>query len=73
MKFTEARLEAAIIELLGAEGFPHGFGEAIERQPQEVLIKAGLRAFLAYQECPPGCDRAHQYAALPRNRHPVSL
>ena len=27
MKFTEAQLEAAIIELLGAEGYPHVLGE----------------------------------------------
>ncbi|PCJ54819.1 MAG: type I restriction endonuclease [Planctomycetota bacterium] len=46
-KFTEAQLEAAIIELLGVEGYPHVLGEAIERQSQEVLIKADLRAFLA--------------------------
>jgi|GEM_PF-2453499 len=32
MKFTEARLEAAIIDLLGAEGYPRVLGEAIERQ-----------------------------------------
>lgn len=49
MKFTEAKLEEAIISLLGEEGFPHVLGEAIERQPQEVLIKADLRAFLAKQ------------------------
>jgi type I restriction enzyme R subunit len=49
MKFTEAQLESAIIELLGAEGYPHVLGEAIERQPQEVLIKADLRTFLAKQ------------------------
>ncbi|GHC62212.1 type I restriction endonuclease subunit R [Roseibacillus persicicus] len=49
MKFTEAQLETAIIELLGVEGYPHVLGEAIERQPQEVLIKADLRAFLARQ------------------------
>ena len=46
MKFTEAQLEAAIIELLGEEGYPHLVGEAIERQSNEVLIKADLRAFL---------------------------
>jgi type I restriction enzyme R subunit len=46
MKFTEAQLESAIIELLGAEGYPHVLGEAIARQPQEVLIKSDLRAFL---------------------------
>jgi hypothetical protein len=33
MKFTEAQLKAAIIELLGAEGTPHVLGEAIERSP----------------------------------------
>ena len=49
MKFTEVQLESAIIELLGVEGYPHVLGEAIERQPQEVLIKADLRAFLAKQ------------------------
>ncbi|CCK81887.1 type I restriction endonuclease subunit R [Desulfobacula toluolica] len=49
MKFTEAQLEAAIIELLKAEGYPHVPGGAIDRQPQEVLIKADLRAFLARQ------------------------
>jgi type I restriction enzyme R subunit len=48
-KFTEAQLESAIIELLGVEGYPHVLGEAIERQSQEVLIKADLRAFLAKQ------------------------
>ncbi len=47
MKFTEAQLEAAILELLGAEGYPHVLGEAIERTPQEVLIKEDLRSFLA--------------------------
>ena len=49
MKFTEAQLESAIIELLGVEGYPNVLGKAIERQPQEVLIKADLRSFLAKQ------------------------
>jgi len=49
MKFTEAQLEAAIIELLGEAGYPHVLGETIARQPQEVLIKSDLRAFLAKQ------------------------
>ncbi len=49
MKFTETQLEAAIIELLGEEGYPHVLGETIERQPQEVLIKQDLRAFLSKQ------------------------
>lgn len=29
MKFTEARLEQAIIELLGKQGYPHVLGETI--------------------------------------------
>lgn len=49
MKFTEAQLEAAIIELLEVEGYSHVLGDAIERQPQEVLIKEDLRDFLAKQ------------------------
>ena len=48
-KFSEAQLEAAIIELLAKEGYPHILGETIERNPQEVLIKADLHAFLAKQ------------------------
>ena len=47
MKFTEAQSESAINELLEAEGYPHGLGEAIERQPQGVLFKAGLCTFHA--------------------------
>lgn len=46
MKFTEAKLELAIIDLLGERGYPHVPGEMIEREPQEVLIKADLQAFL---------------------------
>lgn len=47
MKFTEDRLEQAIIELLGKEGYSHTRGEAIERVPEDVLIKSDLREFLA--------------------------
>ena len=47
MKFNEAQLEAAIIELLGKEGYPHVLGESIKRQPEEVLIKEDLRDFLS--------------------------
>ena len=46
MKFTEDRLEQAIIELLAAEGYPHTFGEALDRNPDDVLIKSDLRQFL---------------------------
>jgi type I restriction enzyme, R subunit len=47
MKFTEERLEQAFIELLGKEGYPHTCGEAVERAPEDVLIKSDLREFLA--------------------------
>lgn len=46
MKFTEAQLEQAIIELLGEEGYPHVLGETIPRAPDDVLIKDDLRTFL---------------------------
>jgi len=46
MKFTEERLEQAIIELLGREGYPHNRGGAIERSYEDVLIKSDLREFL---------------------------
>jgi len=47
LKFTEDRLEQAIIELLAAEGYPHTVGEALDRNPDDVLIKSDLRQFLA--------------------------
>ena len=47
MKFTEEQLENAIIQLLQQQGYPHHKGEAIERTPQDVLIKDDLRRFLA--------------------------
>jgi len=46
INFTEAQLESAIIELLGAKGYPHVIGSEIEREPETVLIKDDLRAFL---------------------------
>ena len=48
-KFTEEKLEQAIIALLEDQGYPHIKGESILRQPTEVLIKADLRAFLSRQ------------------------
>lgn len=47
MKFTEAKLEQAIIDLLGKQGYPHVLGETIQREPGEVLIKEDLRSFLS--------------------------
>ena len=56
MKFTEAKLEQAIIELLAIEGYPHTSGEVVDtqlgRDVEEVLIESDLREFLAsrYQD-----------------------
>ncbi|MCP4216913.1 MAG: type I restriction endonuclease subunit R [bacterium] len=47
MKFNEAQLEAAILELLAKAGYPHVPGESIKREPRDVLIKDDLRTFLA--------------------------
>lgn len=49
MKFTEEKLELALIELLGQEGIPYVPGTAIERSDDEVLIKKDLKAFLLNQ------------------------
>ena len=49
MKFTEAQLEEAIIELLGEQGYPHLLGEAIRRGAEEVLIRDDLQEYLREQ------------------------
>ena len=49
MKFTESQLEQAFIELLAKEEIPHLFGQAIQRSPEEVLIKKDLHEFLLSQ------------------------
>ena len=46
MKFTEAKLEQAFIELLGNEGFPHYLGNTISRTDDEVLIVEDLKNYL---------------------------
>lgn len=51
MKFTEAKLEAAFIELLSQVGIWHTPGERLRRSVEEVLIEEDLRDYLlqAYQ------------------------
>lgn len=49
MKFTEAQLEQAFIELLEQKDIPHVLGTAIERAPDEVLITKDLQSFLLNQ------------------------
>jgi len=46
MKFTEAQLEAAFIELLGKEQFTHVNGKTLVREPSEVLLLDDLREYL---------------------------
>lgn len=56
MKFTEAKLEQAIIQLLASQGYPHTPGGVVDSQlgraVDEVLIESDLREFLAnrYQD-----------------------
>ena len=47
MKYTEAKLEDSVIALLQEQGYTYMKGEAIERSPEEVLIKADLESYLA--------------------------
>ena len=47
MKFTEAKLEQAIIDKLEVLGYPHVLGSEISREPSEVLIVDDLKQFLA--------------------------
>lgn len=46
MSFTEEKLEKAVIALLEQEGIPYVPGSAIVRQPDDVLIREDLKAFL---------------------------
>lgn len=46
MKFTEAQVEAAILDLLVQEGYPHVLGKAIDRQPQEAVESRLLRTLV---------------------------
>ena len=46
-KFTEEKLEIAIIELLQIEGYKHVFGQNIVREPNEVLIREDIKAYLS--------------------------
>ncbi|MUH94996.1 HsdR family type I site-specific deoxyribonuclease [Aliivibrio fischeri] len=50
LKFTEAKLEQAIIELLGKQGYSHTIGcEVTRKDKEDVLILDDLRHYLAKQ------------------------
>lgn len=46
-KFTEEKLEQAIIALLGEQGYLYHRGDSLQRGPSEVLLKNDLHAFLS--------------------------
>lgn len=46
-QFTEAQLEAAIIELFEQQGYTHVHGENIHRQYEDILLLDDLRAFIS--------------------------
>src|SRR6056297_2107062 len=46
MKFTEEKLEQAFIELIAQEEITHVFGETIQRNSEDVLLKDDLKAYL---------------------------
>jgi len=49
MKFTEAQLEQAFIELFQQQGYSYISGETITREQESVLIKEDLEAYLEGQ------------------------
>jgi type I restriction enzyme, R subunit len=46
MKFTEEKLEQAVIELFEAEGYPHFTGEQIHKEMDAVLVRDDLKQYL---------------------------
>ena len=44
-QFTEAQLEAAIIELFQQQGYIYVHGEKIHRQYEDILLEEDLRSF----------------------------
>jgi type I restriction enzyme, R subunit len=65
-KFTEEKLEFAIIELLETEGYEYVLGQNVVREPNEVLIKADLRMFLAKRYAKDGITQAEIEAVIRR-------
>jgi type I restriction enzyme R subunit len=57
-KFTEEKLEQAIIALLAGKGYPHHQGNTLIRQPGEVLIKTDLINYLIRRYAPDGITEA---------------
>ncbi|MDX9917803.1 MAG: HsdR family type I site-specific deoxyribonuclease [Gudongella sp.] len=47
IKFTEDKLEQAIIELLGQKGYEYAPGDTIAREQSDVIIKDDFKAYLS--------------------------
>lgn len=46
MKFTEEKLEQAVIDLFEKEGFTHCTGEELHKELPEVLLQNDLKQYL---------------------------
>ncbi|MGI6320975.1 MAG: type I restriction endonuclease subunit R [Bacteroidales bacterium] len=60
MKFVEAKLEAAFIELIEKEGYTYQSGSTIEREMDQVIIEGDLRAFLQKQYSSDGISQSEK-------------
>ncbi|BDD07597.1 DEAD/DEAH box helicase [Fulvitalea axinellae] len=58
MKYTEAKLEQAVIELLQQQGYTYQKGESIDRAPEEALLKDELKDFLTKRYATAGLTAA---------------
>ena len=45
-KFTEEKLEQAVIELFEAEGYKHLTGEQIHKEMADVLLRDDMKQYL---------------------------
>ncbi len=50
MKFTEAKLEQAVIELFEVEGYKYLTGEQIHKEMPDVLLRDDLKQYLLSNE-----------------------
>ncbi len=66
MSFNEAKLEQAIIDLLGEQGYPHYRGETLSRAKNEALLKEDLRQFLSQRYAADGITQAEIQSVINR-------
>jgi type I restriction enzyme R subunit len=59
IKFNEAKLEEAFIDLLAEQGYPHSFGNTLARtSTDDVLLKDDLRNYLLRRYRPDGLTKS---------------